>query len=94
MFTCHRYWSGTDKQSIQDFIDFRDKVNLPMYIMVKQVKTPMNGLKILEYLRRKQHWLDILYIQKWVQKSGMMYIPKPEKLGFNCRIHQKKIEVI
>ena len=31
-FTCHRYWSGTDKQSIQDFIDFRDKVNLPMYM--------------------------------------------------------------
>lgn len=32
MFTCHRYWSGTDKKSIQDFIDFRDKVNLPMYM--------------------------------------------------------------
>lgn len=32
MYTCHRYWSGTATADIQDFIDFRNKVNLPMYM--------------------------------------------------------------
>lgn len=32
MFTCHRYWSDTLQANIQDFVDFRDKVNLPIYM--------------------------------------------------------------
>lgn len=32
MYTCHRYGGGTSKEAIQSFIDFRDKVNLPMYM--------------------------------------------------------------
>jgi hypothetical protein len=32
MYTCHRYWCDTLQANIQDFVDFRDKVNLPMYM--------------------------------------------------------------
>lgn len=32
LYTCHRYWSKTDDQGIQDFLDFRTKVNLPLYM--------------------------------------------------------------
>lgn len=32
MYTCHRYWCDTLQQNIQDFVDFRDSVNLPMYM--------------------------------------------------------------
>ncbi len=32
MYTCHRYGGDATKQAIQKFIDFRDKVNLPMYM--------------------------------------------------------------
>lgn len=32
MYTCHRYWCDTLQNNIQDFVDFRDKVNLPMYM--------------------------------------------------------------
>lgn len=32
MYTCHRYWSGTDKNAIQDFLDFREKTNLPLFM--------------------------------------------------------------
>jgi aryl-phospho-beta-D-glucosidase BglC (GH1 family) len=32
MYTCHRYWSDTLQANIQDFVDFRDSVNLPMYM--------------------------------------------------------------
>ena len=30
MYTCHRYWTSPDK--IDDFVEFRDKVNRPMYM--------------------------------------------------------------
>jgi aryl-phospho-beta-D-glucosidase BglC (GH1 family) len=32
MYTCHRYWCDTLQNNIQDFVDFRDRVNLPMYM--------------------------------------------------------------
>jgi len=32
MYTCHRYWCDTTQSSIQDFLDFRQKVNLPLYM--------------------------------------------------------------
>ncbi len=32
MYTCHRYWCDTLQNSIQDLLDFRSKVNLPLYM--------------------------------------------------------------
>ncbi len=32
MYTCHRYWCDTLQADIQDFVAFRDSVNLPMYM--------------------------------------------------------------
>lgn len=32
MYTCHRYWCDTTKSAIQDFLDFRTKTNLPLYM--------------------------------------------------------------
>lgn len=32
MYTCHRYWCDTLQSNIQDFVNFRDSVNLPMYM--------------------------------------------------------------
>ena len=32
MYTCHRYWCDTLQTNIQDFVSFRDSVNLPMYM--------------------------------------------------------------
>jgi endoglucanase len=32
MYTCHRYWCDTLQNNIQDFVDFRDSVNLPLYM--------------------------------------------------------------
>ncbi|MBQ8520629.1 MAG: glycoside hydrolase family 5 protein [Bacteroides sp.] len=32
MYTCHRYGGEPTKEAIQSIIDFRDKVNLPMYM--------------------------------------------------------------
>ena len=32
MYTCHRYGGDASKAAIQEIIDFRDRVNLPMYM--------------------------------------------------------------
>ncbi|MCL4482496.1 MAG: glycoside hydrolase family 5 protein [Bacteroidetes bacterium] len=32
MYTCHRYWCDTLQHNIQDFVHFRDSVNLPIYM--------------------------------------------------------------
>ncbi len=32
MYTCHRYWCDTLQTNIQDYVQFRDSVNLPMYM--------------------------------------------------------------
>lgn len=32
MYECHTYWSDTTKTSIQKFLDFREKMNLPIYM--------------------------------------------------------------
>ncbi|MBA4408601.1 MAG: glycosyl hydrolase family 5 [Odoribacter sp.] len=32
MYTCHRYWCDTLQANIQDFVSFRDSVNLPMFM--------------------------------------------------------------
>lgn len=32
MYTCHRYGGSATKEAIKDYIDFRDKTNLPMYM--------------------------------------------------------------
>ena len=32
VYTCHRYWSDTTQQAIQDFIDFRAKYSVPMWL--------------------------------------------------------------
>jgi len=32
MYTCHRYWCDTLQANMQDFVDFREKVQLPIYM--------------------------------------------------------------
>ncbi len=32
MYTCHRYWCEPTKEKINDFLEFREKVNLPLYM--------------------------------------------------------------
>ena len=32
MYTCHRYWCDTLQANIQDFVSFRDSVNLPIFM--------------------------------------------------------------
>ena len=32
MYTCHKYWCDPTEEKIKDYLDFRNKVNLPIYM--------------------------------------------------------------
>lgn len=78
MYTCHRYWCDTLQSNIQDFVDFRDKVNLPMYMGETGENTDewIGGwTRLME--RNNIGWHYWPY-KKMVPNSCMVTIPTPE----------------
>lgn len=78
MFTCHRYWCGTEQKDIQDFVDFRDKTHLPMY-MGETGENTDEWCRDFRILLEKNNigWHYWPY-KKMVDHAGMMIIAKPE----------------
>lgn len=77
-WTCHRYWSGTEQENIQDFVDFRDKTNLPMY-MGETGENTDEWVKAWRELCEKNNigWHFWPY-KKMADRACMMIIPPPE----------------
>lgn len=78
MYTCHRYWSGTDKNAIQDFLDFREKTNLPLFMGETGENTDEWVEKFRITLEENNIGWTFWPYKKMVPKSGMMVIPKPK----------------
>ncbi|MCC8173623.1 MAG: glycoside hydrolase family 5 protein [Odoribacter sp.] len=78
MYTCHRYWCDTLQANIQDFVDFRDKVNLPMYMG----ETGENSNEWIGGFTRLMERNNIGWhywpYKKIVPRSCMATIPRPE----------------
>ena len=79
MYTCHRYWCDTVQTSIQDFLDFRNKVNLPIY-MGETGENKDEWVSAFRKLLEKNNigWHFWPY-KKLENKSGMLRIKVPEK---------------
>ncbi len=78
MYTCHRYWCDTLQTNILDFVQFRDSVNLPMYMGETGENTNewiAGWTRLLE--RNNIGWHYWPY-KKMVPNSCMMTIPTPE----------------
>lgn len=78
MYTPHRYWSGTEKKDIQDFLDFREKVNLPMFMGETGENTDEWVEKFRITLEENNIGWTFWPYKKMVPKAGMVYIPKPK----------------
>lgn len=78
MFTCHRYWCGTEQKDIQDFVDFRDKVNLPMYMGETGENTDEWVGKFRVLMEQNNIGWHYWPYKKMVDHAGMMIIPKPD----------------
>jgi len=77
MYTCHRYWCDTLQADIQDFVAFRDSVNLPIYMGETGENTDewiAGWTRLME--RNNIGWHYWPY-KKMVPKSCMTTIPKP-----------------
>jgi aryl-phospho-beta-D-glucosidase BglC (GH1 family) len=78
MYTCHRYWCDTLQADIQDFVDFRDSVNLPIYMGETGENTDAwvaGWTRLME--RNNIGWTYWPY-KKMSTGRGMLSIPKPE----------------
>ena len=53
VYTFHKYWTEPTQNVIQDYIDFRDKNNVPIYCGETGGKTKTNGCTILKYCSKK-----------------------------------------
>jgi aryl-phospho-beta-D-glucosidase BglC (GH1 family) len=78
MFTCHRYWCGTKQENVQDFVDFRDKVNLPMYMGETGENTDEWCREFRILLENNNIGWHYWPYKKMVPKAGMLIIKKPE----------------
>lgn len=78
MYTCHRYWCDTLQTNIQDFVSFRDSVNLPMFMGETGENTNEwigAWTRLME--RNNIGWTYWPY-KKMVKTSAMVSIPQPE----------------
>lgn len=63
MYTCHRYGGDPTKEAIQSIIDFRDKVNLPMYMGEIGHNTDEWQAAFCQTMREK-NWANIVYFSE------------------------------
>jgi endoglucanase len=79
MYTCHRYWCDTLQANIQDFVNFRDSVNLPLYMG----ETGENNNEWITAWTRLMVKNNIGYhywpFKKMGRPSCVVTIPTPEK---------------
>ncbi len=77
MYTCHRYWCDTLQANVQDFVDFRNKTNRPIY-MGETGENTNEWVNAYRRLLEKNNigWHFWPY-KKMPEKSAMMQIKQP-----------------
>ena len=77
MFTCHRYGGPATKEAIKDYIDFRDKTQLPMYMGEIGHNTMEWQAQFVEVMKQNNIGYTFWPYKK-IDDSCMMGIPRPE----------------
>lgn len=78
MYTCHRYWCDTMQANIQDFVDFRDSVNLPIYMGETGENTNEWIAAWTRLMIRNNIGYTYWPYKKMGSERGMVTIPTPE----------------
>ncbi|MDR1887496.1 MAG: glycoside hydrolase family 5 protein [Prevotellaceae bacterium] len=78
MYTCHRYWCDTLQANIQDFVDFRDKVNLPMYMGETGENNDAWVAAWTRLMERNNIGWHYWPYKKMPNRACMMVVPKPD----------------
>jgi len=72
VYTCHRYWSDTTQQAIQDFLDFRAKHSVPMWLGESGENT--------------NEWIDAFRRQFESQNIGWCFWPYKKMDAKSCMV--------
>lgn len=78
MYTCHRYWCDTLQANIQDFVHYRDSVNLPFYMGETGENTDQWIAAWTRLMERNNIGWTYWPYKKMNSPRGMMSIPQPE----------------
>ena len=78
MYTCHRYWCDTLQANIQDYVDFREKVNLPIYMGETGENSDEWVAAWTRLMERNNIGWHYWPYKKMAQRACMMIIPTPE----------------
>lgn len=79
MYTCHRYWCDTLQANIQDFLDFRNKVNLPLYMGETGENTNEWISSFRKLLEKNNIGWHFWPYKKLKKPSSMLSIKEPQK---------------
>ena len=77
MYTCHRYWCDTLQANIQDFVHFRDSVNLPIFMGETGENSDQWVASWTRLMDRNNIGWTYWPYKKMSQKSSMMGIEQP-----------------
>ena len=78
MYTCHRYWCDTLQANIQDFVHFRDSVNLPIFMGETGENSDQWVASWTRLMNRNNIGWTYWPYKKMSQKSSMRIIEQPE----------------
>lgn len=78
MYTCHRYGGDPTAQAIKDYIDFRDKTNLPMYMGEIGHNTDEWQSQFVDVMKKNNIGYTFWPYKK-IDNSCMMGIKRPEQ---------------
>lgn len=78
MYTCHRYWCDTLQSNIQDFVNFRDSVNLPIYMGETGENTDEWIAGFTRLMERNNIGWHFWPYKKMDSERGMVSIKAPE----------------
>ena len=78
MYTCHRYGGEPTAQAIKDYIDFRDKTNLPMYMGEIGHNTDEWQSQFVDVMKKNNIGYTFWPYKK-IDNSCMMGIKRPEQ---------------
>ena len=78
MYTCHRYWCDTLQSNIQDYVHFRDSVNLPIYMGETGENSDQWVASWTRLMERNNIGWTYWPYKKMSKSSSMMGITQPE----------------
>ena len=86
VYTFHKYWMDVNQGAIQEYLDFRDKHNVPVWMGESGENTDEWIASFRTLLEAEQHWLVFLALQETGCDFVRRFNKPTGRLGCDCRV--------